>query len=186
VLAYFPRLESIVEKIFENYNEQTAELLYEALKAFYSAFHIEIPYYLRNFAALDKWILFAQTILNVQADPLSLKNQELAARIYLKLFSLYANDSLEGKVKEHKGWAAQFRARYCERVFQHVVNLIGERKGSEDLQSTLVNCLYEVVKQSTLRPLFTKQHCEVLLYSHCLPLCQSNQQELALFRNDPS
>lgn len=58
ILRYFPRLESIVEKIFENYNERTAELLYEALKTFYSAFHIQVPLYLRNFAAFDRWLLF--------------------------------------------------------------------------------------------------------------------------------
>ena len=63
----------------------------------------------------------------------------MAARIYLKLFSLYANDSQDGK--QFKGWAAEFRRRYCQRVFQHVINLIGERKGGEDMQSTLVNCL---------------------------------------------
>jgi hypothetical protein len=123
VLRYFPRLEEVVGKIFENFNEQTADLLHEALKAFYSSFHIEIPYYLRNFNALDRWLLFAETILNVPADALALKNQELAARIYLKLFSLYANDGQDGK--EFQGWAAQFRARYCQRVFQHVINLIG-------------------------------------------------------------
>jgi hypothetical protein len=119
----------------------------------------------------------------VQSDNISLKNQELAARIYLKLFSLYANDAQDDNTC--KGWAAEFRRRYCERLFQHVVNLIGERKGSEDMQSTLVNCLYEVVKQALLRPLFSNQHCEVLFYSHCLPQCQATQQEIALFRDDP-
>lgn len=57
-MLYFPRLEDIVQKIFENYNQQTSELLYEALKAFYSSFHVEVPNYLRNFAALEKWLLY--------------------------------------------------------------------------------------------------------------------------------
>jgi hypothetical protein len=131
-------------------------LLYESFKTFYSAFHIEVPSYLRDFNALDKWILFAETILNVNTDPLSLKNQEMAARIYFKFFTLYANDLQDGK--QLKGWAAMFRERYCQRLFQHVVNLIGERKGSEELQTNLVNCLYTIVKRPELRPLFTNQH----------------------------
>jgi hypothetical protein len=98
---------------------------------------------------------------------------------------LYANDAQDGKDK-YKGWAAEFRSRYCQRIFQHVVNLIGERKGNEDMLSNLVNCLSEVVKKVNLRHLFTNQHCEVFLYQNCLlPLCHSSNNELNLFKNDP-
>lgn len=184
ISEYFPRLEQVVPKIFLNFNEQTSDLLHEAFKTLYSAFHIEIPAYLRNFDNLDRWISFAETVLNVPSDPLALKNQEIAARIYLKLFALYANDGQDGK--QFAGWAAEFRSRYCQRLFQHVVNLIGERKGNAEIMSTLLYCLYEVVKKEYLRVLFTSRHCEVLLYENCLlPLCQSSPAELALFKDDP-
>jgi hypothetical protein len=43
-----------------------------------------------------------------------------------------------------------------------------------------------VVKKPHLRELFTNQHCEVLLYGNCLlPLCQSSNTELSLFKEDP-
>lgn len=55
------------------------------------------------------------------------------------------------------------------------------------MQSTLVNCLYEVVKWPVLRVLFTSQHCDVLLYGNTLlPLCQSTPQELTIFRDEPN
>lgn len=174
IMQYFPRIQPIVEKIFQNYNEQTSELLLEIFKAFYSSFQIEIPVYLRDFNNFDKWLLFFQTILKIPSEPTSIKNQEIAVRVYLKIFMLYANDAPDGK-QQYKGWAAQFRVRYCQRIFQQVVNLIGERKGNEDMQSNLVNCLYSVVKKVHLRQLFTNEHCEVFLYQNCLlPLCQSN------------
>lgn len=184
IAEYFPRIEAVVPKIFLNFNEQTSELLHEAFKTLYSAFHIEIPAYLRDFANLERWVGFAETVLNVPSDALALKNQEMAAKVYLKLFVLYANDGQDGK--QFAGWAGEFRSRFCQRVFQHVINLIGERKGNEEIMSTLVYCLYEVVKKDYLRVLFTSRHCEVLLYEHCLlPLCQSSSHELALFKDDP-
>lgn len=184
IIEYFPKIENVVPKIFLNFNEQTSELLHEAFKTLYSAFHIEIPAYLRDFSNLERWIGFVETILNVPSDPLSLKNQEMAAKIYLKLFVLYANDGQDGK--QFSGWAGEFRSRYCQRIFQHVINLIGERKGNEEIMSTLIYCLYEVVKKDYLRVLFTSRHCEVLLYENCLlPLCQSSSNELALFKDDP-
>lgn len=52
IIEYFPKIENVVPKIFLNFNEQTSELLHEAFKTLYSAFHIEIPSYLRNFSNL--------------------------------------------------------------------------------------------------------------------------------------
>jgi hypothetical protein len=47
----------------------------------------------------------------------------MVARIYLKFFILYANDSQDGK--QFAGWAGSFRKRFCQRLFEKVVNLIG-------------------------------------------------------------
>ena len=125
-----------------------------------------------------------QTILNVPSDALSLRCQEMAVRIYLKLFTVYTSEEQDGK--QFTGWARQFIQRFAQRIFQHVVDLIGQRKGNEEVMTNLVNCLYQTVKQPLLRPLFTNTHCEVLLYGNCLlPLCQSSEQQLALFRDDP-
>jgi hypothetical protein len=120
---------------------------------FYSSFHIEIPFFFRDFENIEKWLQFFETILDLPSDPILLKNQEMIARIYLKFFILYANDSQDGK--QFAGWAANFRKRFCQRLFEKVVNLIGQRKGNEDILSNLINCLYETIKKPHLRDLFT-------------------------------
>ena len=49
VATFYPRLESLIEQILTNYNEQSRVFLNELLSMFYASFHIEVPHYLRNY-----------------------------------------------------------------------------------------------------------------------------------------
>lgn len=184
VEVYFPRLEGVVQDILSNFNPATAALLYEIMKTFYSTFHVAIPTYLRDFGRLETWMNYLHTVLNAPNDPSLLPSQEMAARAYVKLFSLYCSDTQDDKA--YQGWARHFAQNYIQKIFAHVLQLIGEKKGNESIMSSLVCCLHEAVQKNDLRPLFTQEHSQGLFYGNCLlPMCQSTPDEMLLFKNDP-
>ena len=43
---------------------------------FYSSFHIEIPFFFRDFENIEKWLQFFETILDLPSDPILVKNQD--------------------------------------------------------------------------------------------------------------
>jgi hypothetical protein len=128
-----------------NFNDATSKLLEEILEFFYNSFHLTIPHYLRNFSNLDRWLIFFTTILSAPADQLSIKSQEQVTKIYIKMFSAYCNDNLDGK--DYRGWAGEFRQRYAAKLFGFIYELVSARKGNEESLTCLVNCLHEVVQR---------------------------------------
>ena len=93
----FPRLEVIVEQVLTSFNEQTCKLLEEILECFYSAFHVSIPQYLRDFDKIDRWMVFFNCVLGAPTSEISLNSQILISRIYIKFFALYSNEAQDGK-----------------------------------------------------------------------------------------
>lgn len=63
VSSYFPYIETVVEKIMQNYSNDTAKLLCEVLQMFLSVIHLEMPAYLRDLEHVSKWVFFAKAIL---------------------------------------------------------------------------------------------------------------------------
>lgn len=85
---------------------------------FYSAFHIEVPEYLRNFDNLDKWLLYFRTVFKAPLDNFN-KNHVEVSRIYVKLFSMYCRDGTDGK--QYKGWGLMFRQKYAQDLYNQIV-----------------------------------------------------------------
>lgn len=90
----------------------------EILEMFYSAFHIEVPEYLRNFDNLDKWLLYFRTVFKAPLDNFN-KNHVEVSRIYVKLFSMYCRDGTDGK--QYKGWGLMFRQKYAQDLYNQIV-----------------------------------------------------------------
>ncbi len=143
----------MVEQILSNFNEETSRLLEVVLKTFYCSFHISIPQYLRDFSKMEKWMVFFNCIMGTPSSPLSVKSQTMAARIYVRLFSIYCNDAQDGK--NFRGWAQQFRQNYAAKLYEHIYQLVSSRVGDEETLANLINCLHETIKQEDLRALFT-------------------------------
>lgn len=180
---FMPQIEGVLEQVLANYNDETAKLLEQILKTFYSAFHIEVPLYLRDFNRLAKWVGYFETIL---LCPLSITPAArlIVARSYLKFFALYANEVQDGR--QFRGWAEEFRRVFAGRLLGTVMQLVVARGGGDDFLATLVNCLHEVVKQDRLRELVGEQDWGQLVYGGVLlPLCQPSAEERSLFINDP-
>lgn len=98
----FPQLEILMERILSNYTEQTRVLLNELLNMFYCAVHLEIPFYLRNFDNLSKWLMYFHTTLKAPLDNYP-NNHIVVSRIYVKLFSMFCRSGTDGKA--YRGWS---------------------------------------------------------------------------------
>ena len=68
-------------------------------------------------------MLYLHTILNAPNDASLIPSQEMAARAYVKFFSMYSSDIQDEG--QFQGWARQFAQNYLEKIFGHVVQLIG-------------------------------------------------------------
>lgn len=139
-----------------------------------------MPEYLRDFAKIERWMMFFNLVFSTPSNELSVKSQTIVARIYFKMMMVYCNDSLD--YKQYKGWAAEFRNRYAAKLFEQIYVLITVRVGDEETLTSLVDCVHDVVKHEGLRYLVTNEHIENLFYRGVLlPLCESNKEEIRLF-----
>jgi hypothetical protein len=129
VSTYFPCIEAIVEKIMQNYSNETAKLLLELLQMFLSIIHLEMPMYLKDFERIGKWVMFFKAILGAPFEAKELvycwKVREESAKIILKLLQQYCDHHLDGKF-DH-GWQSAFAQKFgldlltsCESVFSQV------------------------------------------------------------------
>lgn len=148
---------------------------------FYSCFHLEIPFYLRDYANIEKWILFNKTILAAPLDS-NPANHRIATRIYFKLISMYCSDLTDGA--NYKGWARAFRERFAQNIYNEVVGYLVNPLSDNEITANIVTCIYNIVKNEKTRPLVEQSHCDAIIYQYLLPFMQSTAEELALFSQE--
>lgn len=177
----FPRLEQLVEKIISEYNNQTRVLLFELLEMFYSAFHVDLPTYLRDFTNLDKWILYMSTILQAPIDDFP-GNHIIVSKVYVKLFSMYCRDGTDGK--NYKGWGKQFREKNALNLYNTIVKILVNPIPEVDVMANIPICLTAVVNNPDLKGLIQEDHCQAIIYKYLLPFMESTNEDTQFFKTD--
>lgn len=177
----FPRIEQLVVKIVSEYNNATRVLLLELLEMFYSAFHVDLPVYLRDFDNLDKWILYISTIFQAPINDFP-DNHIIVSKIYVKLLSMYCKDGTDGK--GYRGWGAQFRQKYAVDLYNQVIKILVNPVSEVDVMANIPTCLCSVVNNPDLKGLMKEDHCQAIIYKHLLPFMESTQEDFDYFKND--
>lgn len=189
VSSYFPLIEGIVEKIMQNYNNDTAKLLWELLQMFHSAIHMDIPVYLKDFSRIGKWLLFIKAILGAPLEAKEYtfcwKVREEAAWIVLKLLQQYCDHYLDGK--KDQNWNALFGQQFgadllasCESLFA----LVKVSYMTEELISLLLKVFYYALKNERIRSNLLPR-CDNLLFEFLLPAIDVKATDFKLLEQDP-
>lgn len=122
VAMTFPSLQQLTHKLFQSFNDKTAEVLLLVLKVFSTATYGDLPPNLKNSDSLHLWFIFFKKIMDIEGGPQTseqlLKLKHRAAKIVYRFVQHHANPKYDWN------YAERFLGRYAVSFLESFVLLL--------------------------------------------------------------
>ncbi|KAM3136652.1 hypothetical protein pb186bvf_011288 [Paramecium bursaria] len=202
VIKTFPYLENLFQKSLEQYNDQTGELIKVILKIFHHAFHLQLPFYLKDVNVLSRWIGYIDTIISfpVPQNLLTLPvdeeeetrrektyqwtNKKWATRIATRFMQKYCNKNMVDK--DILPLCSHITQNYAPVLLQKLYQLLINKQqfaGPRTCLFALKYLFYALKNPHTLALL--KPYFQQILFDIALPRMQLTARDANLWQNEP-
>lgn len=201
----FPILGSLIDQCLQNTSNETAlKILYLICKVFYTSNQLVITPKLTEPGALDPWMTFFKTLLDMKVpeelcsfnedkDVIQARDKQIfwkikgvAAKISYRLFSKYGNPSYVDD--EHKKFSKNFVATFANVMLDSHLRIFMERTHAFIGNKCLNFCMKYVSSATKTETTMTvlKPFIPKILYETLIPIMKQSHADVSLFEEDPT